>query len=199
MTDRLSMTPRALSKYRGDPEAKPGPALAALPDRWQKFVLAKAQSDCSNVEAARLAGFVGDRDTLKATGWKLMHDPRVQAALHEEVVKLLRDNAVMAVGVLEEIARDKTTAPKDRIKAAAELLSRSGFAARSEHKVIVERQLSEQAVLEDIARLAAELGVDPVKLIGGPTAEAPPPVEPVDAEFTEVAPAPIPDELRDIL
>jgi phage terminase small subunit len=193
MTDaKLSMTPAELATYRGEKDAKPGPALAALPERMQRFVLALVQTGCNHTEAARLAGYAGNASVMKSKGYALSHDPRVQAALHEESLKLMRDTAPMAIGVLKEVAQDKTIDPKARIKAAAELLSRSGLGTMTEHKVTVEKQLDKQALIEEIKRLAVSLDIDPVKLLGH---ALPGPV--VDAEFTEVA---SPDEdLKDIL
>jgi phage terminase small subunit len=199
---KLSMTPADLATYRGEHDAKPGPAVAALPERMQRFVLALVQTGCSRAEAARLAGYAGNANTLKSKGYALSHDPRVQAALHEESLKLMRDTAPMAIGVLKEVAQDRTIDPKARIKAAAELLSRSGLGAMTEHKVTVERQLDQQALIAEIANLARSLDLDPVKLLGHVrVADLPPPfVEPIEAEFTEVTTSDhIPADLKDIL
>ena len=94
---------RALATY--DTEAKLGPAMAALNPNMQQFALAILQTGCSQARAAELAGYTGDRETLKATGWRLAHDQRVQAAIHEEAQKLIRSTSVMAINVITEIAQ----------------------------------------------------------------------------------------------
>lgn len=174
-------------QYVADSEL--GPAMAALNDRQRAFVLAKTLNGASNADAAKLAGYAGDSDTLKTTGYRLAHDPRVQAALQEEAVKLMRDHAPVMIEVLHSIAINPQNDPKARIKAASELLSRSGLGSISEHKITVERTdrtRDPQTVAAEIIAMGRQMGLelDPKHLLGPP---------PVDAEFEEV------DDLSDIL
>ena len=106
------------------------------------------------------------RTPWKAVQGGLAHDERVQAAILEEGRKLIRDTSAMAIGVIEQIASDPKVDPKDRLKAAVELLNRSGFSAVSEHKVTVEKDLSYEALVERIKVLAAKRGIDPDLLLG---------------------------------
>jgi hypothetical protein len=171
-----------------DREARYGPAMMAIPEKWQRFVLALVQTGCTAGEAARVAGYTGSADVLKATGWRVRHDPRVTAAYFEEVAQLMSDHAVLAVGVLREVAENPTIDPKARIKAASELLSRSGFSAITEHRIVTDKrdvQRDPRVVAAQIVAAGRALGLnlDPTQLLG-------PPAEVVDAEFEELSRSP---------
>jgi hypothetical protein len=56
--------------------------------------------------------------------------------------------------------------PEVRLKAATELLNRSGLHAHTEHTVKVERQLDERQQIERIRDLALRLGMDPRAVLG---------------------------------
>lgn len=173
--------PAQLPTYQIDADARLGPCMDALNDRQRQFVLALIQTGCSQSKAAELAGYRGGPDTWKAVGWRLAHDSRVQAAIHEEAQKLIRTTSVMAIKVVEGLAQDRNVDPKVRLKAATELLNRSGLHAQSEHKVTVERHLSDKEIKSQIVSFARELGLDPRTVLGV--------AFPVDAEFEVVEPA----------
>lgn len=172
--------PAALPTYQIDADARLGPCMEALSDRQRQFVLALIQTGCSQSKAAELAGYRGGPHTWKATGWRLAHDSRVQAAIHEEAQKLIRGTSVMAVRVIEGLAADKNVDPKVRLKAATELLNRSGLHAQSEHKVTVERHLTDGEIRGQLLELARQLDLDPRKVLGA--------AFPVDAVFEVVEP-----------
>ena len=172
---------RALATY--DHEAKLGPAMAALNPNMQQFALAILQTGCSQAKAAQLAGYTGDAVTLKATGWRLAHDQRVQAAIHEEAQKLIRSTSVMAIGVITEIAQSPCVDAKDRLKAAVELLNRSGLHAHTEHHLTVERPATAAEDIERVKVLAGQLGLDAKVLLGAVGVHAA-----IDAEFEVVQP-----------
>ncbi len=148
----------------------------------RQFVLAILQTGCSQAKAAELAGYAGNADTLKATGWRLAHDARVQAAIHEEAQKLIRTTAPMAIRVIEQIAQDPKVDPKDRLKAATELFNRSGLHAHTEHKITVERIPDAATLIANVRRLTDELGIDPRPLLSAAGVR--------DAEFEVVEPLP---------
>lgn len=166
---------------RTDDLAELGPAMRALPnDAWRVFVSALVQTGCTAQRAAHLAGFAPHRNGL---GARMTQDPRVQAALHEEAVKVLRVDGVVCIRYLREIAGDKEAAHRDRLKAIDMILSRGGFAATTQHNVVVSQKSDEQLKAE-LAAMADELGLTgeaKAKLIGGRV---------IDAEFTEVASLP---------
>ena len=182
-----------LDLYPVEPEAQLGPAMRALSPMMRQFVLALLQTGCTQAKAAELAGYKGGPNTWKAMGWKLAHDSRVQAALHEEAQKLIRTTAVMAIGVVTEIAQDRAVNPKDRLKAALELLNRSGLHAQTEHRVTLER-VDDAAKIEQIRLLADRLGLDVTKLLGRSNKQ---PV--TDAEFQVVSSGPSAAGLEDLL
>lgn len=158
---------------------RPGPALEALPPMQQAFVLALVTLGCTQSKAAEIAGYQGGPNTFKSKGWALAHDPRVQAAILEQSQKLIRAHAPMALNVVVDLARSANIDPRVRLKAALELLNRSGLHAQTEHKLTVEHHKSDREQMERVVMLAKQLGMDPMKLLGS-AANA------VDAEFTVV-------------
>jgi hypothetical protein len=169
-----------------EPDASLGPAMALLTPLQQAWVQATIQYGANATEAASLAGYAGSRETLKARGWQLSRDAKVLAAVHEEAVKLLRSKGPMAIGVLSDLAVDPLTPPRDRIKAAGELLNRAGLAGQSEHKIIVEkREPTSEERVANIVSMCAKLGLDPRQVLGYSA-----PAELIhDAHFTNVSTA----------
>lgn len=169
----------------------PGPAMAALPTEGQRrFVRAMCETGGTNhAKAARMAGYTGNDNCIRVTAHRLAHDPLVLAALKEEADKRIRSGALLGASVLIEIAGD--TMHRNRFHAAKELLDRAGLQVVTEHKVTVHNSSDEKAMIDRIAGMAAQLGLDPKKLIGGY----------IEAEFTEVAATPMEDTtgLEDIL
>ena len=156
-----------------------GPKMQALRPRQRRFVMAIVASGGTNHSAAAVAaGYSGDENTLAVTAHRLMHTPAVMDAIREESEKRLNSSTLLATSVLMEIATDKFN--KDRLKAAVEILNRSGFHAKTEHTVHVNDPRTEKELLEKITLLAAQLGLDPKMLIEGPKRTA------IDAEFSEV-------------
>lgn len=155
--------------------------MAALNDRQRRFVLAMIEHPgISQARAAELAGYQNSPGGMRVHGHYCAHHPGVQAAIREEAGKRLTGLSLLAAGVMAEVMLDPAAAQKDKLKAAAAVLDRTGFGAAQTinvNKTITER--SSPAMLERIRELAGALGMDPVKLLGGNA-----PV--VDAEFTEV-------------
>lgn len=104
-----------------------GPAMRVLTAKQRAFVRAIVQYGGNQTLAARIAGYAGNRRTLKTAGSKLARSPKVLAALREEASKVLCSHAIAAVRVIAEIAEDHNVAPRDRLWAAAELLNRGGI------------------------------------------------------------------------
>lgn len=163
-----------------------GPAMEALNERQRAFVRAVitlGQNGFSdNGLAAAQAGYKGNSESFRVTGYKLMHDTRIQAAIMEETRKrVCLAAAIVATPVLIQIAMNEDLAAKDRHRAAVALMDRGGMPAMTEHKVTVEHRQPKQ-IVELAARLAAELGVDQQKLIGINRAAAPI----LEGEYVEV-------------
>jgi phage terminase small subunit len=144
------------------------------------FVVAKVQTGQHNARCAALAGYRGSAATLKATGYRLAHDPRVQAALHEQCALAIKSSAATAVRVIEDVASDPRAEPKDRLRAAAMILDRSGLSAVTQHQITVDHR-SEQDKVDLIVELAARLGIDPRQLLGQAGVA-------IDAEFKLIEP-----------
>lgn len=113
---RAKKTTRAVSKRRASDVSvthgasdthvrNPKGALAALPPKRQKFVLAFCRpttraKDLGNATAAATAAGYG---AAAETGHKLRHDPRVQAAIEEVMAELRKEHATIARRALAEL------------------------------------------------------------------------------------------------
>jgi phage terminase small subunit len=115
-------------------------------------------------QAARLAGYSDKSEGAKVTAHHLMQNPHVLEALHEVSWKRLNGMAVKAIAALEFIV-DTPEHPK-HLRAVEMVLDRTGFAAQTEHKVIVEHKVNDLQIKALAARFADQLGVPAAKLIG---------------------------------
>lgn len=160
-------------------EAEYGPAMQALTDKQRLFVLAMLDIPaCSHARAAREAGYSDVKLGAKVRGHYAAHNPAVQAAMREEAGKRLNGLSVVAANVMMDLLLDEDVDEKTKLKAAAAVLDRTGFAAAQNinvNKTITDN--SGKAIMERIRTLAAKHGLDPQRLLGKP-------VE--DAEFSEV-------------
>lgn len=156
-----------------------GPAMQALNERQRAFVLAMIETggNASNADHARMAGYVGDGSVLRVTGYRLVHDPGVQAALLEEGAKLMHTGVILATSHLVHLCKNARE-EKDQLKAINMLLNRVGLHEKTEHKLTVRKESSEADMIREIGALAKTLGIDPQKLLGN--------AKIVDGEFTEV-------------
>jgi phage terminase small subunit len=166
-----------------------GPAMRELTtDKQRLFVRHLVATGCKPIDAAEAAGYSNKtRQHLSTTAYELTHDPRVQKAIHEESLKVLRATGPMALKVLCDIAADKNAADRDRIKAATELLNRGGF--HSVNESLIKVDVTDQTEAEKdrrINELLAKLGLDQatkqtmLSALGGKPA--------IDAEFKVVDP-----------
>ncbi len=142
--------------------------MAALNERQRKFVLAMLDiPGCSYARAAREAGYSDVKEAAKVRGHYAAHNPKVQEALREEAGKRLNGLSVVAANVMMDVMLDKRSDPKTKLKAAAAVLDRTGFAAAQ--NINVNKTLTDnsgRALMERIERAAAALGVDPASLLG---------------------------------
>jgi hypothetical protein len=152
-------------------EVEHGPAMRALTDKQRKFVQAALASPESNpTDWARLAGYKdkgGGASNIRVCAHGLMHDPRIEAAIVEIARSSFTTGGVaLAASNLLRIARDQKH-PRN-YDATIAIMNRVGMHEKSEHVVKVSRP-DDQQMLEMVARLANELGVDPSTLIGANT------------------------------
>lgn len=161
-------------------------------EQERTFVVAFLETGGRNhTTAAQIAGFgAGNDKSARQQAWRLMHRPRVLAALKEEADKRLKTGAILGASVLIEIA--ETPGHKDQYKAAVELLNRAGLIVATKHEVEVTDNRTTTTLLARVHELAGRLQIDPRKLLG--QAAGTPPV--LDAEYEEVGSA---DGLEDLL
>lgn len=158
--------------------------MQALNERQRKFVLAMIEiPGCSHAKAARLAGYSDVKDGAKVRGHYAAHNPAVQEAMREEAGRRLNSLSVVAASVMMDVMLDPKALAKDKLKAAAAVLDRTGFAAAQNINVnkTVTRKLDVTAAAAKIAEFRHKFPEQFAKLIGGPAADV------IDGEFTEVA------------
>lgn len=171
-----------------------GPAMQALTEKQQGFVIAMMETGGLNYTRAALAAGYTDNPRhpgqVRAQAHRLAHDEKIQAAIKEESLRRLGAASFIAIKTVLEIADDRTAETKDRLKAAEMIMNRTGLHATSEHKVAVEHTTkSDKETIARIEHLAKGLGLDPKVLLGRAV---------VDAVFEEVAPVDE-DDLSDVL
>jgi len=164
-------------------ETEYGPAMAALNERQRKFVLAMLSiPGCSHARAAREAGYSDIKGADRVRGHYAAHSPAVQAAMREEAGKRLNGLSVVAANVMMDLLLDKKTDERTKLKAAAAVLDRTGFAAAQ--NINVNKTITDQsgkAIMERIRALASKHGLDPQLLLS-----AKPAATVIEAEFSEV-------------
>jgi phage terminase small subunit len=150
-----------------DDDGDLGPCMRALPERQRRFVrLYIEQPTRSGAAIAAAAGYSNNgKSGIKVEAHRLLHSEKVLAAIREQLDKGFRTDAVIGRAVLLEIALDKEN--PQRLKAATALLDRGGFYSMSEQRISVTHlDMTSEAMTERIKHLAAELGLDPARLLG---------------------------------
>lgn len=134
-------------------------AMNRLIGRKRAFVIAMLQEAVNPKAAPRAAAKCG---YAASYGYELMRDPDVIAALREEATKRLAGAALMGITVMMDIAQDPMH--KDQYRAAKDLAAINGFTA--EQRIVVEHiNEDSKAQLQQVRKMAAELGMDPRQLI----------------------------------
>jgi len=165
-----------------------GKAMVKLLPQQRAFVLAYVETGgIDATAAARAAGYApNNAGSARVTAYRLTHDEKILAAIKEEADKVVRNGVLIGAKALLDIAADVTH--KDRLKAATELMNRSGLLLATQHNVNVNVNLTDdREVARDITVMAQKLGLDPRVLLGQAGLKylpAPGPI--VDAEFEEI-------------
>ena len=143
-----------------------GPAMRELTALQRNFVKAYILSPTAHgTDIARTAGYAGNNKTMSVTAYHTSHNPKVLAAIREELEKSFSADAAVGRRVLLEVALDKEH--PQQIKAAEALLNRGGFPATSAQKIhVTHSDLTGPAMIERITALCLELSLDPQKLLG---------------------------------
>lgn len=142
-----------------------GPKMAALwDDRVRTFALLMACGETNAAQAAREAGYSDEAEACKVRAHHLMRNPGVLAAIEEATRTCLQWLAPRAIGAAKRILDD----PKHRAHARMieVVLDRTGFFAKTEHKVLVEHTVDLKELEALARRLALENGIDPARFIG---------------------------------
>ena len=164
-----------------------GPSMLALNGAQRAFVTALVIHGLTQTAAAEAAGYsASSRHTLEVVGSKLAHREDIQAAILELGCKIMRTEGPKSIRFLAEVRDATWLETKDRVKAAVELLNRSGFVATTQHNVNVEHthHLSDSQKDARIIELCRELGVPETearKMLIAPD-------QIIDAAFEEVEP-----------
>jgi phage terminase small subunit len=144
-----------------------GPAMRALPNnRWRAFVdfyLLEPPTHGAQTRAARRAGYQGKGPLQTAQiATKLMHDPRMQAAIAEESRAMLRAAAPDAVKSLLNLVRDPEH--RDHARGIAMVLARTDPEIERHDLQVTHRVVDpDQEALEEL-RAARALGATREKL-----------------------------------
>jgi phage terminase small subunit len=158
-----------------------GPAMLALTEMQQRFVYALVEYGGDATKAAAHAGYSkGNGNHQSVAAHRNMHDPRVLLAIREEADKRIRGGALLGASVLIELTK---YADKDsvRLKAAVELLNRTGLSFVQKHEVVHKDERSDRELEAYITLIARKHGLRPVELLGyDPEKEA------IDADFEDV-------------
>ena len=146
------------TKYSGQPTVvllaadELGPAMLGLNEQQRRFVL-----------------------ELATTAGRLLRSDKIQAALREIGIKVVRAEAFQAIRHVAAIAMNPQH--RDQLKACVELMNRGGFSFEQQHSVSVTHEhryssLSADEIIARIAALAAKAGIDPAKLPAPVTIDA---------------------------
>jgi len=180
------------TKYSGQPTVvllaadELGPAMLALNEQQRRFVLELATGPIGYGHLARAAKAAGYSDrgknVLDNTAGRLLRSDKIQAALREIGIKIVRAEAFQAIRHVAAIAMNPQH--RDQLKACVELMNRGGFSFEQQHSVSVTHEhryssLCADEIISRIAALAAKAGIDPAKL--------PAPAVTIDARATEEA------------
>ena len=141
--------------------------MARLTELQRNYIKAQLSAPFATpTEWCRMAGYSDKHHKAAAVqALRLKHDVRLEEAAHEYAAHMMhRDGPVLAVSVMMRIARNDKH-PR-QLQAAEAIADRIGLHRLSEHKIMVEHTSSE-AMVARIKELAAKLGMDAEKLLGG--------------------------------
>lgn len=138
--------------------------MLALTDMQRRFVLAFVRSGGRNANrAAVAAGYSNGKGAAKVAAYRLIHHPKIVAALREVGERQLDGSVFVAISSLVEIAADPKH--RDRYKACSDILDRCGFARTTRHEVEVTDPRSTAELLEFVSKYAKGYGLDGKSLV----------------------------------
>jgi hypothetical protein len=144
-----------------------GPKMMALRTDLQRRFAWLLACGLEPTEAARGAGYHdpgGDSSNIRVRTFEQQHHPKVQEAVEECTRLVLRGLGPVAVRAAKAILQNPKHPFHGRM--IETVLDRTGFVARTEHKVTVEHTV-DTSELEALARrLAQESGIPVQRLLG---------------------------------
>lgn len=151
--------------------------MRALDERRRAFVIARVRGGQDATKAVRAAGYSNKTEGYeRVQAHRLMHSEAVLKAIREESSKLLDGSVFIAINALVEVASSGEK-DADRVKAAENILDRTGFLRSTQHHVTVKDERTEAELVEFIRVTATRHGLDPKLLLGR---------NEIEGEFTEV-------------
>jgi len=126
-----------------EPQPELGPAMRALPPRWQKAATALFITKGDRTKALRLVGYNGNPNGggIKVTAHRMFQDPRMRAAVRELAAAMIEISEPELLATTFEILRDTTQDAKDRLM-AARMIWDGANPVMTKHKIEVEHHLS---------------------------------------------------------
>lgn len=175
---RLKAVLPKLMLVEGEAEGQWGPAMGALAPLQRRYVLAMLSDPLGTPTGwARAAGYsetkldgVTKNRGATVVANHLSRMPEIMEAAREEARRHLDTvGPILGIGVMMQIARNNEH--KRQLDAAIALADRTGgFGVKTEHKVTVEH-VDDGRMLAIAEKIAQELGVERMKLIGGNVVE----------------------------
>ena len=153
-----------------------GPAMNSLTPRQRAWVVAFNNRGRRNAaQAMRDAGYK-DHDNIRSDAYKMLHDPRIQAALKEDIQGRLHGGLAPAFARVEEIAKNPQHAQS--LAANKFLISQGGMIEKTavEHEITLSMTLEQQ--VDELIRIRGRENVDPrylrlIDVTPDPAAEEP--------------------------
>lgn len=160
-----------------------GPAMSALNPRQRAFVIAYNNAGGKNAtECGRQAGYV-DGSGLRQTVHALVHDPKIQGAMREDIAARFTEDLIETKSALDRIARNEQH-PK-QFDALKVKLHHGGMIERTvvDHNLNVTLTFDQK--VEQLKQLAELVGEDPTKALAGIVDVTPTTVSDIDATEPE--------------
>jgi hypothetical protein len=141
--------------------------MAALSDIERRFVRCIFKFWDTPAEAVKAAGYSCARPReYEDMGFGLRMDPRIQAAIEEELPKQAKALLPNVLGQWAATLVDPLAKRSERNAAGQAIANRAGFSEKTEHKITVEHSLDSKDMEQRIAAKLQAHGVDPRKLLG---------------------------------
>lgn len=144
-----------------EPRGQEGPAMRKLNERRKAFVRNYVERGNRNAaQAYKDAGYTCKNDQVaRVNGCIVLHHVDVQEAIREYSLAQLVSLAPIATKVMCDVLDNPQVDAAVRVKAAIGVWDRAGMAAKTEHKVTVERTGSDPQKIAEARKLVETLGL----------------------------------------